>query len=209
MRIRYIINGIIISLFTLVLSSCFCSNAVYEHHFRANRAKQFMPTINDTVRFVNATNNVHEFTMVSSINEYYFGPCDDCCTGGGDEFERRRILYDTDQLTFKIEIEANSTIQQDEILLQYQSKLPLNILYFNESYSFIDNLDIVSVINHTNSAVTFTDSMALNNKMFYNVYTFSHALNTTKYYLTDLYYTPQNGLVGYHVSDGSTYSLVE
>jgi hypothetical protein len=68
---------------------------------------------------------------------------------------------------------------------------------------------INSVINHTNSAVTFTDSLALNNKMHNNIYTFSHALNTSKYYLTDLYYTPAQGMVGYHISDGSTYSLVE
>jgi hypothetical protein len=68
---------------------------------------------------------------------------------------------------------------------------------------------IVSAINQTSSVVTFTDSMALNNKMYYNVYTFSHALNTSKYYLPDLYYTPQSGLIAYDVSDGSTYSLVE
>jgi len=74
---------------------------------------------------------------------------------------------------------------------------------------FIMVSSIVSVIDHTGSELTFTDSMALNNKMYYNVYTFSHALNTSKYYLPDLYYTPQSGLIAYDVSDGSTYSLVE
>lgn len=209
MKRNVIFNGLLLSLIAINFSACICRSSLNQYHFRADRAKNLMPTINDTLRYINALNNVHEFTMVSSLNELYLGPCDDCCTGGGDEFERRRILYDTDQLTFKIEFEANSTFQRDELTLQYQSKLPLNILYYNENYSFVENVDIVSVVNHTNSAVAFADSMALNNKMYYNVYTFSHALNTTKYYLTDLYYTPTQGMVGYKVSDGSTYVLVD
>ncbi len=77
----------------------------------------------------------------------------------------------------------------------------------NREFTMVSSIN--SAINQTSSVVTFTDSMALNNKMYYNVYTFSHALNTSKYYLPDLYYTPQSGLIAYDVSDGSTYSLVE
>ena len=201
--------GLVLLGLSIILNSCYCPISKGIYHFNSNDVYNFMPTINDSISFQDLSGNTHVFTKVSTKNEYYELPCESCCKGSTEEYERKRILYDSDQLTFKIQIEANSEEFNDYIDLRYHSKLPLNILYYNESYSFLEKVDINAVVNHTQSNVKFEDSLILNQKMYYKVYKFGSTINTTKYYLKEIYYTPTQGIISYKVSDGSQFYIVD
>jgi|GEM_PF-6663795 len=196
--------------FAIIFDSCYCHTYKETYHFDSQNAYEFIPLISDTVLFKNDEGNIHSYTMVNSVNEYYDVLCENCCSKfSANEFERRRILYDSDQLTFKLTFQAVSEGDEDNFSVYYQSKLPLNILYYNEQYNFLENASLKSILDHTNPLINHVDSMSLNSKMYNDVYKLSYNLNTTKYYLKDIYYTPSQGMVSYTVSDGKNYYIVD
>lgn len=200
---------IILLFFSVVFNSCYnqCRYYNYDNTFRGNTAVNYIPQITDTLVFASPTGQKFAFDKIIFVDRKILNDCDDCCTDAPDTTQERYIIYDSNLTSFKLKVMAFSDDVSDYLDVVYESKNPIDIFYHNENYTLTKSAKLTSVISPTNSIIAHQDTLSLNNKLFNDVYIFSQNVQTSKKFVSELYYTPSFGMVGYKLSDGVVWNL--
>ena len=200
---------IILLFFSVVFNSCYnlCRQFNYNHTFRGNTAVNYIPQVADTLVFVSPSGQKFKFDKIVFVDREILSDCDDCCTNEPDTTQERYIIYDSNLTSYKLKVMAFSDDVSDYLDVVYEPKNPIDIFYHNEKYTLTKSAKLTSVVNPTNSIIAHHDTLSLNNKLFNDVYIFSQNVQTSKKYVSELYYSPLLGMVGYKLSDGVVWNL--
>ncbi len=200
---------VLVSLVFFLITSC-CSfingNNPQDYYFlQKSLVEGFLPNRIDTNVFENSTGVKSIFSKMEFFDDLVKeGDCVECC----DEFEVRKLTYDSPLGGFKLKFEINRDNISEYFYVNYITKNALGIYYFGEDYFLADKLFLTKLINKNEESVTFHTTYTINAKSFSNVYIFTTAVNTNKLYVSEVYYSPSLGMVGYRISDGTLWNLV-
>lgn len=192
--------------FSIVLTSCLCTESVTSDNFKTEKVYSFMPLINDSVVFVNNAGSRHVYNKTASINEHFDEDCGECCTR---KSENRRIRYDGSDVSFNIEFLAFANETNDYLNVSYESKNELNVFYHNQKINYLDKARIYPIIDKYDPQVIYLDSIKILNKRFFNVFVLSKSVVSEKWYPSELYYNNELGMIGYMINDGKIYEIVD
>lgn len=156
--------------------------------------------------FLSNKGGTHAFNNIVYKDEMLAdGDCKECC----DKFQTLKVVYDDPGITFNfsIDITAYKASAGTALSIYFDPKGTFNLLYPNERFAYIENESLSRVLVNKNSYTQVLDSVNLVDRVFYNVFKFQKNLNTTKLYPKEIFYTKEQGIVGYLMSDSTMYRL--
>lgn len=194
------------SLFSLIMAGC-CDVPPQDYYF-SNYTNVNAFKVRDVYNatFKGNKGATHVFDNIVYKDELIANSdCSECC----DKFQTLKVVYDGENVSFNLNfvITYNSASAGDGLSVFYNSKYKLNLLYYNEIFSYMENESLSRVIVGKNAYSELLDSVRLNESVFYNVYKFKKELSNSKLYPKELFYTKEQGVVGYVMSDSTVYNL--
>ncbi len=200
---------VLVSLVFFLITSC-CSfingNNPQDYYFlRKDLVEGFLPNRTDSIIFENSTGIKSIFNKMEFFDDLVKeGDCVECC----DEYEVRKLTYDSPLGGFKLKFEINRDNNSEYFNINHLTKNAIGIYYFGEDYFIAEKLFLTKLVNKTEESVSFQAQLDINSKSFSNIYIFTTSVNTNKLYVSEIYYSATLGMVGYKISDGTIWSLV-
>ncbi len=192
----------------LILSLTSCCDVEPQEYYFSGDPNVYNFKVSNVFKstFLSNKGGTHSFNNIVYKDEMLAdGDCKECC----DKFQTVKVVYDDPDITFNfsIDIEAYKASAGSALSVYFDPKGSFNLLYPNEKFAYIERESLQRVLQNKNSYSTLLDSVTIVDKVFYNVFKFQKNLNSTKLYPKEIFYTKEQGIVGYLMSDSTLYRL--